>query len=131
MTMRYRCTVLAVLFVSFALPLNAALSHGQGNGPQIISPTDKFHGLSYGEWEAKWWQAAFAIPIVGGDHPLFSGGAFGDEKGMVFLSGVGGNPTIPITIPAGTALFFPVINFECSSLEAPPFFGANEADQRA
>ncbi len=30
-------------------------------------------------------------------------------------------------IPAGTALFFPVLNVECSTLEAPPFFGADAA----
>src|SRR5262249_50743754 len=118
-----RSFVFPVLLFSI-IALGPGSSWAQGNNPGIISPADKFHGLSYGEWEVKWWQAAFAIPVVGGDHPLFSGGIFGDEKGVRFLSGVGGNPTIEIGIPAGTALFFPIINFECSNIEAPPFFGA-------
>ncbi len=126
-----RSLAVAVLSVSFAV-LGPALPHAQGNNPQIIPPQAKFHGLSYGEWETKWWQAAFAIPIVGGDHPLFSGGIFGEEKGIRFLSGVGGGPTINITIPPGTALFFPIINAECSSLEGgTPFYGGTEAEQRA
>ena len=94
MNKRYRSTVLAVLILLFAVSLTTA-SQAQGNGPQFVPPTDKFHGLSYGEWEAKWWQAAFAIPIVGGDHPLFSGGAFGDEKGVVFLSRAGSSISLP------------------------------------
>jgi len=35
------------------------------------------------------------------------------------------------TVPAGKALFFPIINVECSTLEAPPFYGGNEAELRA
>ena len=128
--MHFRCSVLAVLLAVSVIG-STAISRAQGNNPGIIPPQAKYHGLSYADWEAKWWQAAFAIPIIGGDHPLFSGGVFGDEKGVKFLSGVGGGPTIPITIPSGTALFFPIINFECSNVEGPPFFGATEADRRA
>ena len=36
------------------------------------------------------------------------------------------------TVPAGKALFFPLINVECSTLEAgTPFYGGNEAELRA
>jgi hypothetical protein len=33
--------------------------------------------------------------------------------------------------PAGKALFFPILNVECSTVEPPPFFGSNEAELRA
>ena len=50
---------------------------------------------------------------------------------MLFLSGVGGGVTIDLTIPAGTALFFPVINAECSVIEPDPFHGDSEEELRA
>ena len=64
------------------------------------------------------------------DHPLFSGGAFQGPKGVVFLAGVfAAEPAvIEITIPAGTPLFFPVINVECSVVEPDPFHGDDEED---
>jgi hypothetical protein len=71
------------------------------------------------------------IPVVNGNHPLFSGGAFGEQKGVVFLAAVGGGASIDLTIPARAALFFPVINAECSVLEPDPFHGDNEAELRA
>jgi hypothetical protein len=44
---------------------------------------------------------------------------------------VSGTAERSCTIPSGTALFFPVINAECSTVEPPPFFGSNEAELRA
>ena len=35
------------------------------------------------------------------------------------------------SVPAGKSLFFPMINVECSTLEAPPFYGANEEQLRS
>jgi hypothetical protein len=96
----------------------------------------KYRGLTYGEWSAVWWQAAFAIPIEDGSHPLINGGAFGGNNHTMFLTPPIvplGSPvvTIPITIPAGTNLFVPIINVECSVAEDPPFHGGNEAELRA
>ncbi|MCK7490621.1 MAG: hypothetical protein MZW92_01680 [Comamonadaceae bacterium] len=34
-------------------------------------------------------------------------------------------------MPVGKTLFFPLINLECSTLEAPPFFGEDETALRA
>jgi len=99
--------------------------------PGIFPPNSTPYGKTYGEWGARWWQAAFSIPVVDGNHPLFSGGAIGEENGVLFLAAVGGGATIDITIPVGTALFFPVINAECSVLEPDPFHGDDEASLRA
>ncbi len=126
----YRTALATALLVSGAT-LQLAPSQAQGNGPKIIPPHANFRGLSYGEWVAKWNQAVLAIPVVGGDHPVFSGSLFGEEKGVRFLAGLTGPVTVEVTIPAGTALFFPIITAEVSSLEPPPFFGATYAEQRA
>ena len=87
----------------------AALSFGQGGGnhPGVIPPYARYKGLTYGEWVAKWQQAALAIPVVGGDHPVFSGGSFGGEQGIRFLAGLTGGVTVDVTIPAGTACSSP------------------------
>jgi hypothetical protein len=88
-------------------------------------------GLSYGEWGAMWWRAAFATPVVDGDHPVISGGAFGGDDGVVFLAAVVGAPAqVEVTIPAGTPLFVPVINTECSVIEPDPFHGDTEEEMR-
>ena len=100
--------------------------------PGVIPPNAKYRGLSYGEWGAKWWQAAFAIPDGNGDHPIIVGGAFGGDKRVIFLAGVVSVPVeIHVTVPPGTALFFPVVNTECSVIEGDPFHGDNEEELRA
>jgi hypothetical protein len=119
-------TVLAVCATA-----TTALAAGNQGNPGILPPHAKFRGLSYGEWGALWWTTAFSIPVVNDDHLLFSGGTFGGDKGVMFLAGVGGGPAIEVTIPPGTALFFPVINAECSVLEPDPFHGDDEASLRA
>jgi hypothetical protein len=96
-----------------------------------LPTVSSFRGLTYAEWEAQWWITAFSIPIVDGNHPLFSGGAFGEQNGVVFLAAVGGGADLPVTISAGQALFLPVINAECSVLEPDPFHGDDEAELRA
>jgi hypothetical protein len=91
-----------------------------------------FRGVSYGELAAQWWSTIFAIPIVDGQHPYLSGGAFGEYKGVTFLAAAFGEETVEIevTVAPGTALFLPVINAECSVFEPDPFHGDNEAELR-
>ena len=132
MSRYFRCGITVVLLTLAAL---VPISAGAAGNPKVLPPQAQFKGLSYSEWQAKWWQAVLAIP-AGLDHPFIVGGAFGDEKGLLFLTGLpapgpGLTATVEITIPPGTALFFPMINVECSSLEPPPFHGGTEAEQRA
>lgn len=108
-----------------------AQAQGRNPNPGVIVPGASYRGLSYGEWGAQWWSAAFAIPVVEGSHPVISGGAFGGDDGVLFLAGIGSGATIDITIPPGTPLFFPVVNSECSVIEPDPFHGDDEAELRA
>jgi hypothetical protein len=112
--------------------VTSQVAMGRGNpNPGVIPPHARPHGLSYGEWGAQWWKTIFSIPVVNGDHPLISGGAFEGERGVVFLAAAAGGVTIDVTIRPGTFLFFPVINSECSVLEPDPFHGDDEAEMRA
>jgi hypothetical protein len=129
--MATKVTATLSVFVALCGLSTEAQAQGGNSNPGILPPNAHFRGLTYGEWGARWWQAAFAVPIVNGDHPLFSGGSFGGEDGVVFLSAVVGSPaTVEVTIPSGTALFLPVVNTECSVIEPPPFHGDDEDSLR-
>jgi hypothetical protein len=127
-----KCTRVVLLFV--ALVAMSSDAHAKKGNPGILPPNSHFRGLSYGQWAAEWWKTVFDIPVVDGDHPLISGGAFPGPKGMLFLAGVFADPDEPavieLTIPAGTPLFFPVINAECSVFEPDPFHGDDEDELR-
>lgn len=49
---------------------------------------------------------------------------------MWFLAGQFGTATCTLTVPVGKALFFPLANVECSSLEDAPLHGDTAAEQR-
>lgn len=74
------------------------------------------YGKTYGEWSAEWWKWALTFPK--GENPVADEtGEFCDsgQSGPVwFLAGTLAGADIPVTrnctIPAGKALFYPVIN---------------------
>jgi hypothetical protein len=113
------------------------LAYGKGgnSNPGVLPPNARFRGLSYEDMEARFWQTLFSIPVIDGDHPLFSGGPVDAGDGIVLLPApfaAPGNPVeLAATIPVGSALFIPIVNTECSAFEPPPFHGDNEAEQRA
>jgi len=60
-------------------------------------------------------------------------GANGQSGPVWFLTSVintSGTAKRDCTVPAGKALFFPIINVECSTVEPDPFHGNNEAELR-
>jgi len=118
--------------IAFAGLLSSQTIAGQG----VLPSSATYRGLTSSEWSALWWQAVFAIPVEGGNHPLISGGAFGGNNHLVFLAAPTvppGSPkvTIPVTIAAGTRVFVPIISAECSVAEPAPFHGKNRTELRA
>jgi hypothetical protein len=106
------------------LPVQGAFAKpGNGNNPEVLPPNAKPYGKTYGEWSAEWWKWAFSLPVA--EHPLFEDNscnyvAEGQSGKVWFLGGVfnvSGTATRNCTVPAGKALFFPIINTECSTLE--------------
>jgi hypothetical protein len=120
----------ALLAALIFAPATAAVAQDPG----VLPPTARYRGYTYGEWEALWWQAMFATP-VDGDHPFVSGKPLEGPKGVFFLANLFADPDEPavveITIPAGTPLFFAIVNAECSLFESDPFHGDDEAEMRA
>jgi hypothetical protein len=91
--------------------------------------------MTYGDWSAAWWQYVLSIPA--GTNPVLdtTGSNCGIEQSpspVFFLTGAA--TTDPVirtcTLPAEKVLFFPIINTECSTVEAPPFFGSNAQELR-
>ena len=107
--------------------------HRHGYRPRILPPHAHAFGKTLGEWAAAWWQWAISIPVDA--HPLFdAGGCDTGQSGKVwFLGGAftGTATTRDCVVSHGKAILFPVVNVECSTVEAPPFFGSNEAELRA
>ena len=82
------------------------------------------HGRSYSEWIAEWWRWALEIPAAA--NPLLDETgedcAEGQRGHVWFLAGTfgSGSVTRSCTIPAGTALFFPLANGVWASTPAAP-----------
>lgn len=124
---RPSAVVLLVALAGIVFATAPTPAQGGSKNPGVVPHHAKFRGLSYGEWQAEWWKAAFAIPAT--DHPFFTGQPLEGPKGVVFLAGLfGEGNVVEITIPAGTPLFFPIVNVECSVFEGPPFHGDDEEE---
>ena len=111
---------------------SAAPSAPPAANPGVAPTASRPTGRTYGEWAAAWWQWFGRIPAD--RHPLNddSGAdcSVGQTGAIWFLGGTAGGP--PVTrrcaVPAGTALFAPLIAYECSTAEGN---GATEAELRA
>jgi hypothetical protein len=111
----------ALLVTAAALsPAHAAAIQGPDAG--VIPPVlaELFTGKTYGGWSAAWWRYALATPTTDPDNPLFDTTGKGCRDGqdeldpVFFLAGVleGGAVTRDAcVVPAGKALFFPLMNF--------------------
>lgn len=123
---------LAVLLVG-ALLAGAGAGHADEKRVRIVPPGATYHGKTYGEWSAAFWQYALAQPVEGHlflDTPEFDFSS--GQKGDVWFVGAPDGPlTRHVELPSGKALFLTIRDVETSTLEEPPFYGATEEEQRA
>jgi len=120
-----------VVIASALFALSPSLVSADPAPLTIIQPADAAAqtGNTYGQWSAIWWQTMLALP--NDQSPLLdTTGKMclnGDSSEMFFLGGdAGGAVERKCTVPASKPLFFPIINTECSNIEAPPFFGRTD-----
>jgi hypothetical protein len=106
---------LAVTSVGLILPSQGAIA--KNPNPGVLPPNSAPHGLTYGEWSARWFKWAYEPPPA--ENPLLdtSGAncANGQSGHVWFLAGTfnGGTVVRSCTIPPGQMLFFPVGNGFC------------------
>lgn len=123
------CRVVAVC-AGLAIVASGITGYAQGgNGnPGVLPPNSKAFGMTYGEWSAMHWKWSMSIPADA--HPLtdtapastgqggkvwFIGGQYASVyNGANSYSGVADRNA---DIPVGTALFFPVLDAEASTIE--------------
>lgn len=94
-------------------------------------------GKAYGEWSGLWWQWALSIPAD--KNPMLDQtgeyAAIGQSGPVWFLAGTqGGTAERTVTVPAGNALFFPIVNFvwvNAPEFGDPPWSPEQEANARA
>lgn len=107
------CTVLVALTLTVA-PRGARASEANLN-PGILPPSSTAFGKTYGGWSAAWWQYVESQPAS--SNPLVdrtgAGCSAGQSGPVFFLVGTFGSGTATrdkCTVPAGKALFFPLLN---------------------
>jgi hypothetical protein len=123
--MSRRCyAVLAVVAVALcAATVASAHPHKRGGG--VVEPVHKVAGLTGSELLGEGWVQELSVPAG-----TFSGGCFPiGPKGKVVGVSPGPDLTATCTIKKGTSLFI-YIGSNCSNVEPPPFFGADETAQR-
>jgi hypothetical protein len=111
--MRQSKSLFAIAGIVFALLMRIAPALADD---EIIPLNENAYGNTYGEWSAQWWQWLQSIPKA--VHPLADttgANCAQQQSGPVFyLVGVGAFNSPPITrrctVPAGKALFFPILN---------------------
>src|SRR6185312_3500357 len=91
--------------------------------PYLFSVHEKPFGSSWQEWTRRWWLWFLPAPLKG--HPALDqngeNSALGQtDPNVLFLAGtIGGNVQRNITILAGKAILFPIINVTTSYAENP------------
>ena len=119
----FRLIALTAVLGCLLLQTPSALANGNLN-PGIAPANSDPHGKSYSQWAAAWWQWALSIPVA--QNPLAdetgANAAVGQSGPVWFLGGAtsGATLTRTVTIPAGKALFFPVVNTLWTTLPSDP-----------
>jgi hypothetical protein len=118
--------VLGLALAMLSIP-SVMANDKDGEGLKPFDTGSVAYGRTYGEWSAAWWQWTFSIPVA--RHPLFDNGdcSVGQSGPVWFLGGkfcqsgqnCPGTATRSCAVPAGKALFFPVLNVEDSAPEEP------------
>lgn len=113
-----RCALTLILALAFLAPALTSTGAEPEQAP-VFPPNVDPYGRTYGEWAADWWKWALEEPTS--TNPLLdeTGArcAIGQQGQVWFLAGLisSGKVTRRCTVPAGTALLFPVANsFACN-----------------
>ena len=94
--------LVGALVISTIIPVVMAQSSKSGSIPSVYPVNSKPHGLSYGDWTAKWWQWAVSIPKdINPGADMTGKNCVLKQSGPVwFLAGTFGGPaTRTCTIP--------------------------------
>ena len=128
-----RILTVSIVLVSMLL-LSISTPHALASpNPGVLPPAARVQGMTLGEWSGEFWKATLAIPASihpGLGYPWSSCAIERTGNvGIVVTSWV--SEEIDCEMPVGMMLYFVVVTSECSSGEAPPWYGGNEEELRA
>jgi hypothetical protein len=109
--------VVGVLMMTGTIPVAQAVSgsddDGDGSQARVVPLNSSAYGNTYGEWSARWVQWVLSIPEDTNPNLDTTGEncAEGQAGPVWFLAGTFGGPPVirTCTVPAGKALFFPIL----------------------
>lgn len=131
---KYWQSSLAMIGVVLGLaivPVSRAMA--ENPNPGVFPPDENVSGMTYGDWSAAWWQYLLTIPTNTNPSTTGLNCGIGQSTGPVFfLTGAptSAQVTRECTVSTKKALFFPIINIECSTVESAPFHGNNGQELR-
>jgi hypothetical protein len=115
-----RVTVICSVSLALALTVLSTGAQARNLNPGVMPANSHAFGNTYGGWSAAWWQYVESQPVP--SNPLLDSTGAGCRKGqsgkVFFLVGANGSGSVTrdqCTVPAGKALFFPLVdavNFE-------------------
>ncbi len=124
--------VLVVAVSLLAGVARASLNQGatpDAEGAAVFPPQEIVHGATLGEWNARQWQWTASFPAGVNPGQDVSGTTCGyGQSGPVFFVPRNFPPCV---VAEGVAIFVPVVGAQCSTAEAPPYFGRDEEALRA
>ena len=97
----------------------------------VLPPDATVDGHGLGEWHARYWQWTSSLSVDTFGDPTGALCGVGQHGPVFFLTLAPRSVERACTVPSAAVLFVPVAINECSTVEAPPFFGANETELRA
>jgi hypothetical protein len=107
--------LLGALIVAAGIPFAApAVGESPNLNPKILPINSMPYGMSYGAWAGAWWRWCYSIPAAVNPVQDQTGenAAIGQSGPVFFLAGTFGGPAErTVTVPAGKALFFPILNY--------------------
>ena len=127
-----RHIVLAATMVGLSLAVAAPFASAQDSqrgGAQVVAPAGTWDGTTAGEMLGEAWYRVLSLPVA--ENPFFGNGdpcmRMGRTGGVLFPVADGAT----CTVNRGTPILITGLTTECSNAEPPPYYGRDEAAQRA
>ena len=118
----------AALVISLSLALGSTPAWA-GTAPVTVKPGHRAFGMTYGQWLGTWWQHFLELPTSA--NPLVGTGDRCDQVHDVLFPVFAPGYDARCTVNPGTPVFLMLWSQECSTVEPPPYYGADEAALRA
>lgn len=116
------------LSLTVAAPFASAQDSQQGDA-RVVAPTGTWDGTTAGEMLGEAWYRVYSLPVA--ENPFFGNGdhcmRLGRTGGVLFNASI----ERTCTVKRGTPVLINGLFTACSNAEPPPYYGANEAAQRA